>query len=199
MALLRLSVRAGVMALAASWFAACGQAGADPSVTSGLAAPRGWKTLPEMASAVAAAAKGNGVTVDGAEAWGEPSRGCYAVWLALRGEGASAEQVLAGIGAQPWTTTNLVKPDTTDGLVALTFETRSPTADAAPTGEPSGHAAGSAAGSASPPVIRTTGTHRGRLRARIAAGKVTALACFANEREPVACETPCTTLLGGVP
>jgi len=42
------------------------------------------------------------------------------------------------------------------------------------------------------------GAHRGRLRARIAAGKITAVACFANEREPAACDAACTGLLGGL-
>lgn len=41
--------------------------------------------------------------------------------------------------------------------------------------------------------------YTGRMRARIAEGRVTALACFANQREPVACEAACTTVLGGLP
>ncbi len=151
--------------------AACGQAGAQPSATSGLTAPAGWIAIPEIATAAATAAKGGGVTVDGAEAWGDPARGCYGVWLALHGEGASAEQVLAGLGTQPITLRDVVKPETGDGIVSLGFET-----------------------------AKTPGTaYRGRLRARIAAGKITALACFANEREPLACEGACTTLLGGLP
>lgn len=145
---------------------ACGQAGAQPTATSGLTAPAGWIAIPEIATAVASAAKVDGSTVDGSEAWGDPARGCYGIWLALHGDGASAEQVLAGIAGQTMTTTNIVKPDTADGIVTLSFE---------------------------------KGTHRGRLRARIAAGTITALACFANEREPVACEAPCTTLLAGLP
>ena len=155
--------------------AACGQAGAQPSATSGLKAPVGWIAIPEIATAVAAAAKTEGTTVDGAEAWGDPARGCYGVWLAIHGDGASAEQVLAGLASQPITTTNIVKPESTDGVVALSFETT-----AAP---------GTSVG----------GTYRGRLRARLAAGQITALACFANEREPIACETACTSLLGGIP
>ena len=86
--------------------AACGQAGAQPSATSGLKAPVGWIAIPEIATAVAAAAKTEGTTVDGAEAWGDPARGCYGVWLAIHGDGASAEQVLAGLASQPITTTN---------------------------------------------------------------------------------------------
>jgi hypothetical protein len=155
--------------------AACGQAGAQPSATSGLTAPAGWIAIPEIATAVATATKADGTTVDGAEAWGDPARGCYAFWLVLHGEAASAEQVLAGLANQPITTTNVVKPENGDGIVALSFET-----PAAP-------------GSA------VRGPYRGRLRARIAAGTITALACFANEREPVACESACTALLGALP
>ena len=155
--------------------AACSQAGAQPSATSGLTPPAGWIAMPEIATAAATAAKGGGVTVDGAEAWGEPARGCYGVWLALRGEGASAEQVLAGLAGQPITTRDVVKPETGDGIVALGFDTT--------------RAPGSA----------VRGNYRGRLRARIAAGTITALACFANEREPNACEGACTALLQGLP
>lgn len=166
MALLRLMLVA---------LAACGQAGAQPSATSGLTPPIGWIAIPEIAAAAATAAKGDGVTVDGAEAWGDPARGCYGVWLALRGDGISAEQVLAGLGRQPITLRDVVKPESGDGIVAIGFETT-----AAPGGS-----------------MRST--YRGRLRARIAAGKITALACFANEREPIACDGACTTLLGGLP
>ena len=155
--------------------AACGQAGAQPSATSGLTAPAGWIAIPEIATAAASAAKGGGVTVEGAEAWGDPARGCYGVWLALHGDGASAEQVLAGLGGQPVTLRDVVKPETGDGVVALGFDTTT------------------AAG----PNMR--GTYHGRLRARIAAGRITALACFANEREPTACEESCTALFGGLP
>lgn len=41
--------------------------------------------------------------------------------------------------------------------------------------------------------------YTGRLRARIESGTITSLACFANEREPVACEAACTALLGSLP
>ena len=41
--------------------------------------------------------------------------------------------------------------------------------------------------------------YTGRLRARIESGTITSLACFANEREPAACEAACTQLLGSLP
>lgn len=43
------------------------------------------------------------------------------------------------------------------------------------------------------------GVYTGRLRARIADGAITTLACFANQREPKSCESPCTTVLGALP
>lgn len=162
MARFRLSVVA-VVALGA-----CGQAGAQASaVSSGIAAPAGWQALPDMARAVGDAAKADGVTVAGTEAWGEPARGCYAVWIRVTGTGASVEQVLAGITSEKLETKDIVKPATEDGrgIVALAF--------------------------AKPP-------YAGRLRARVDSGSVTALACFANEREPLACETACSSLLGSL-
>lgn len=151
--------------------AACGHAGAEPPVeqpvTSGLATPAGWQALPDVARAAAAAAKGPGVAVDGAEAWGERARGCYALWIAMHGDGASATAVLAGLAAEGLTTRDVVAPPAPqDGLVTLAF---------------------------------TKGSYQGQLRARVAAGKVTALACFANDREPRSCDAACTTLLGGIP
>ena len=69
----------------------------------------------------------------------------------------------------------MVVPESGDGVVAMSFETTAA------------------------PGSSVHGAYRGRLRARIAAGKITALACFANEREPAACESACTALLGGLP
>ncbi len=45
----------------------------------------------------------------------------------------------------------------------------------------------------------TKGAYTGRLRARIADGSITTLACFANQREPKSCDAPCTTVLGALP
>jgi len=41
--------------------------------------------------------------------------------------------------------------------------------------------------------------YRGRLRVRLGLGRILALACFANDREPLACDAACTTFLGGLP
>lgn len=163
MALLRLALTLGLVA--------CGHAGAEPPVeqpiASGLQAPAGWESLPDIAQAVATAAKGPGVAVDGSEAWGDRGRGCYAMWLAMRGDGASATAVIEGLSAEGLTTRDVVTPPTPEqGLVTLAF---------------------------------TKGTYQGRVHARIAAGKVTALACFANDREPRTCDAPCSALLGALP
>lgn len=115
-------------ALASCTLLACGQAGADPAAapadtTSGLHAPAGWQALPEIATAVSAAARAEGITIDGAEAWGEPSMGCYAAWVALHGDGATAAQVMEGLEAAKLTVKDVVKPELgDDGLVSLVFE-----------------------------------------------------------------------------
>ncbi|MBA2544087.1 MAG: hypothetical protein H0V17_30870 [Deltaproteobacteria bacterium] len=40
--------------------------------------------------------------------------------------------------------------------------------------------------------------YKGRLRARVGDGQVTGLACVANQRDPVSCETGCKSLLGAI-
>ncbi len=159
--------------IALALVAACGQAGAQANAAaSGITPPAGWQALPEVARAAADAAKGDGVTVAGSEAWGDPARGCYGVWLKVSGTGVSAEQVLAGIASEAAETKieikDIVKPAASDGngIVAFAFDTAS---------------------------------YTGRMRARIESGSLTALACFANERERVGCDAACTTLLGALP
>jgi hypothetical protein len=41
--------------------------------------------------------------------------------------------------------------------------------------------------------------YRGRVRARLGGGRVSAVACFGNQREPVACDAACTRVLQGAP
>jgi hypothetical protein len=152
MALLRLALIA---------LAGCSPAGAQPSAASGITPPAGWQALPQLAKQVADATKATG-----SEAWGEPARGCYAVWFTVTGSGANADAILAGLAAEKIATSNVVTPESGDGMVAVSF---------------------------------TKASYAGRLRARIAGETVTALACFANQREPESCEAPCTTLLGALP
>jgi hypothetical protein len=167
---------------AAAALAGCSRAGAAPDQASGLTVPAGWTAMPTVASA-ARTALGAGAEVEGAEAWGEPAMGCYAVWLAFRAEGgaeAIGQQVIAGFTAaamgsgsgagQGQTAKMIVKdvaaPAGEAGVLALAFE---------------------------------RGDHRGRLRARLGGGRVAALACFENQREPLACEAACTAFLGAMP
>lgn len=163
-------------AAGAAALAGCGRAGAAPDQASGLTPPAGWQALPPIAAA-ARAALGAGAEVDGAEAWGEPAMGCYAVWLAIRASGgaeAIAGQVVAGFsaaagsGSGPAGTMivdDVAAPSGDEGVLALAFE---------------------------------RGDHRGRLRARLGGGRIAALACFANQREPLACEAACTAFLGAL-
>ena len=149
--------------------AACGQATAEPAAThSGLTPPSGWQALPQLAESISTAARDAKIAIDGSEAWGETSMGCYATWLALSGGGAApdvlADQVLASLSTAKLAVSDVVKPQAA-GTLSLRFE-RAP--------------------------------YRGRLRADLAKGRITAVACFANSREPVACESACTTWIGAM-
>jgi hypothetical protein len=146
--------------------AACGRSEAAPG--SGLAAPAGWRSAPEIAKAAGDAA-GSGVTAS--EAWAEPARGCYAVWLALHGAAGpidvASDQLVASVQKTGASTSAIAKPAVAErGELVLAFE-KSP--------------------------------YRGRLRAQLAkTGDVGVLACMWNEREPKACEAGCSTLLGSL-
>jgi hypothetical protein len=167
MAELRLIVLA--LALAGT---ACRASEAGPS--SGLTPPAGWQPLPSLATAAGDTAKQAAIALEGAEAWGDPARGCYAAWLGLRGNAgaplAISDALLASfaIDLPGVTVADVVKPvaNADAGIVSLTF-TRPP--------------------------------YHGRLRAQLAkSGAITALACFWNTREPLACDAACGQLLGGM-
>ncbi len=104
--------------------AACAPAAADPpGAASGLHAPAGWRVLPELAAATGGAAKADGVVVEGSDAWGEPTRGCFAAWIALRGGEdtlLAIDDVLASLAAEKIAARDIVKP-AGDGVLALTF------------------------------------------------------------------------------
>ncbi len=174
MAQLRLSAPSLVITVV---IASCGRSEAAPQAhVSGHAAPKGWQLDGELAKTAASAAADPtaGITVAGSEAWSEPSRGCYAVWLDLRGGAApievASEQLLAALARElpGLQLREVAKPVAADhGTLTLAFDTR--------------------------------GFH-GRLRAELAStGEIHALACVWNRREPRACEAGCTTLLGGPP
>jgi hypothetical protein len=205
---------------------ACSAAGADPGAPASRApsAPAGWRPLPPIAAAVAAAAVADGVVIDAADAWGEPAIGCYAVRLALHGSTASAaalaDQVLDGL--RPAAT---LRPPASPGAAPSapgTAPSAPGTAPSAPGTAPS--APGTATGSANraagaaraeeltfSELVTPSSTsdvltfafarppYRGRVRAQLGAGRLTALACFGNQREPATCEPACTRLLEAGP
>ncbi|CAN5906443.1 hypothetical protein BH11MYX2_BH11MYX2_30890 [soil metagenome] len=157
---------------------ACGDAGADSSsvaenVFSGIKAPAGWMSLPAVADVMRDAAVKMNAKVIGREAWGEPSRGCYAVWMKLGGSGASADVVVSSFGGTDAVkaggailTSDVVKPTAVPGTLSLSWK---------------------------------RGVYAGKLRARIEQDAVTVLSCFANDREPTSCEAGCGALLGALP
>jgi hypothetical protein len=149
---------------------ACRASEAGPG--SGLTPPAGWQALPSLATAASDAAKTDGVVVDGAEAWGDPARGCFGAWLALRAGSrapdALADMLVASVKTENVEVRDIVKP-----------------------------AAGAAAGTLSFVFDRLP--YRGKLRAQLVRdGHMTVLACYWNDREPVACETACTQLIGSM-
>lgn len=172
-ALRRTAIGLTAIGLAAIGLAACQAAEAQPATAQpaanlGAAAhPAGWRALPAIAAAVAAAARADNAIVEGADAWGEPAIGCYAVWLTLRGADAAApvlaEQILTSAAAL--SPTAIVRPTAADGVLGFGF--------------------------ARPP-------YRGQLRARLGGGRVSAVACFANQREPQVCDAACPRVLESV-
>lgn len=129
--------------------------------------PAKWARDPELAKA-AAASVGEGIAVTASDAWSEPSRGCYAVSLSLKGAAGpidvAAQQLvdeIAKLGAKP---RDVQKPVAGErGTLALGF-------DKAP--------------------------YHGKLKAELMkTGEVSALACVWSEREPKVCETGCAELL----
>lgn len=169
---------------------ACSAAGADPAASAGggAARPPGWKQQPSMATAVSAAARANGVVIDAVDAWGDPAAGCHAIWLALHGGAgdapALAEQVLEGLRST-------VQSALPGGPAAAKAGAR-PGISISEVAKPTGPTGVLALGFARPP-------YRGRVRAQLGGGRITAIACFANQREPVACEAACALVLRGVP
>lgn len=161
--------------IALAMLGACGNAEAVPPPP--VKPPPAWQPLAELATAVGNAAKRGGVTVDSSDAWGERAMGCYAVWLAVHGAAAApdaiAQQLLAGLPVEPRL------------LGVAIHDVVQP-------------AAGTDRGTLSFAFERAP--YRGRLRAQLASdGAITALACFWNDREPLACSEGCTALIGSMP
>lgn len=214
---------------------ACRAADAAPEIvpdvstraTSGLTMPSGWRPIPAIAAAATAALE-DPTAIDGAQAWGEPALGCYAVWISMRGTGDAAAigaRIVSGLGGEPeLVTSELVGPVATRGasdakgagavgatqLLTLAFGRVHPPAGAgSPTrpavtgvaavqGVGSAMVASSVAAAAAMGIAGPPARYHGRLRAKIGGGRVILLACFASEREPVTCDAACGPLLGGV-
>lgn len=157
-----------LIAAAAALVAGCNAARAEPELAPEVRVPAGWQELPGIASAARMAAGAAGVTVDGVAAWGEPARGCYAIWIALHGAAGTPaqlrQQVLDSLAAE-----QLAVRDVRDGE-RLALAIARPARD------------GGVA-------------YRGRLEARFGDGRVAALACVGNEREPAACDAACKPVL----
>ena len=151
---------------------AASEAAPPPAASpSNFAAPKGWAVDSGLAKTAATAAAGDKITVLGSDAWSEPSRGCYAIWIDLAGSAspvdAAADQLLAALTNQKATLREVQKPAAGEtGTLALAF-------DRAP--------------------------YHGKLRAELATtGEIRALACMWNQREPKACDAGCTSLLGAM-
>ena len=141
---------------------------AEAGPGSGITPPSGWQPLPALAEAVRAAGGGT------SEAWGEPAMGCYAATLAVTGGGTAAtegEQLLASLVAEP-------------ALAGIAVRDVVKPASGAATGALT--------------LTFERAPYHGRLRAAFGAGTISALACFWNEREPIACEAACAQLIGSV-
>ena len=104
-----------------------------------------------------------------AQAWGEPAMGCYAAALTFSGGGAPA-------------TLGKALLDDVRKVVAVR-EVVEPVA-------------GATSGVLAFAFDKTP--YRGRVRANLGGGSVSALACFWNDREPAACEAACTAMIGSM-
>ena len=91
---------------------------AEAAPGSGVHVPASWRALPELAAAVSSASHASA-----AEAWGDPAMGCYAAWLAAKGETGDADAVLAEVqrDVPKIALTDIVKPQGA-GKLALSFE-----------------------------------------------------------------------------
>jgi hypothetical protein len=147
--------------------AACraSRASVDLPAAAAPAIPDGWRALPAIAEAVGAAAGEH----EAAAAWGEPAMGCYAASIALHGGGgaldAMTKQVLDGLAAEHVVTSDVSAPPSDADRGALA-------------------------------LAFARGDYHGRARVELARdGRVAALACFWNDREPVACAAACDKVL----
>jgi hypothetical protein len=166
-----------VLRMTAIALVACNAASADPPRRDPSGHPAGWKQLPAIANAVGAAARAEGVVIDAADAWGQPAIGCYAVRLALHGPEGDA---------------TLLATQILDGIARVSDKPREPAIAITDVTMPGGPQGVLAFTFARPP-------YRGRARAQLGGGRIAMAVCFANQREPGACDAPCASVLQGVP
>jgi hypothetical protein len=92
---------------------------ASEAAPSKLAAPKGWLVDEKLSASAASAAAGEKIEVLGSDAWSDASRGCFAIFLDLRGGATTTDDVVAAIANEKIQTREvLAKPDS----LTLTFE-----------------------------------------------------------------------------
>ena len=145
----------------------------DPLLAPVVTAPAGWKAMPSLASVVAAE---DSPTV-AATAWGDPAAGCYALWFTMRTTGPSTIDIERG-GL---------------GTMLSSFGVNA---------APSGSGATPVPQNPSELVDIVLDGKPGKLQlalTQLASRQVVldAVACFHNEREPIACTIACGGILDG--
>jgi hypothetical protein len=136
----------------------------------GIAVPKTWEKLPALAEAARGALVINPkIEILSVDGWGERAMGCYAVRLDIRGPGSAA-----AIAEQ------ILTGIAADATIKVRDLQKPP------------------AGAGVLSLGFEKAAYRGRLRAQIGPGTIHAVACFANQREPRACELACDGVLGGI-
>ncbi|HEY5937555.1 MAG TPA: hypothetical protein VIU61_23070 [Kofleriaceae bacterium] len=135
----------------------------------GIAVPKTWEKLPAIGEAVRDELTVNPkIEVIAADGWGERAMGCYAFRLDAKGPGSATA----------------IADQILSGIAAASVDVSDVIKPPAGTGVLS--------------LGFERAPYRGRLRAQIGPGTINAVACFANQREPKACELACDGLLGGI-
>ena len=153
---------------AGALLAGCARADAEPP---GIAVPETWEKLPALAEGVRGALVVNPkIEVIAADGWGDRAMGCYAIRLEVRGPGTAA-----AIAEQ------IVTGFAAESAIKVRDVVKPPP------------------GGAGVFALRfEKAPYRGKLRAQLGPGTIDAVACFANQREPRACEIACDGVLGGI-
>jgi hypothetical protein len=109
------------MIAAATVMLGCGSADARSTGLAGRV-PATWRAVPAIADAMRTASTAPGLTIDTAEAFGDPAAGCFAAHLALHGGDAAADalsrDLLEGLAAAKIATRDVATPTS---ALSLTF------------------------------------------------------------------------------